>query len=121
MFTTNFNELMQFLATINSIEDSFVIAKDAYPIEKFHLQPITREIDGMAIQCMALKNIVVAKEAQRQGLFKQIIAILEQKQFPFMVDDIVNNNVDRYLSKKGYHRFEYRKNNDKLLARYTNI
>ena len=78
--------------------------------ETAHLQIFVREINNKEIEFFGISNIKFKEENRRKGRFKEIISILEEKNFPLIVNDIINPIVNDYLKNRGWIEYRYYKN-----------
>lgn len=104
--------------TIENYADFFMIVKEASPIEKMMVQRLKRVVNDREISFLSIRDIKIEDAFQKQGIFSNFLSILEQKNIPVMIDDIVNDKLDDFLMRRGYHYFTYEKYGDKVRARY---
>jgi len=111
---------LQFFDFFKNIQhDSFLIAENCFPIQKFHLQPIKRNIDSKEIEFLAIKNILIFEEKRNQGTFsKFIFPLIDNLNFNICFDDIVNDRLFSFLIKNNYQPLFYMKNNYDFRAAY---
>lgn len=123
MYSTSFSEVISILENLEfkDCASFLLIAKRANPIETLLIQPLKREYNGEIIDFLSLRNIVVSSDAQKTGVCSRILSILESKNYPIMIDDIINPNFDKMLDKRHYKTFFYDKNKFNIKTRIINI
>jgi hypothetical protein len=123
MYSTSFSEVISILENLEfkDCASFLLIAKRANPIETLLIQPLKREYNGEVIDFLSLRNIVVSSDAQKTGVCSRILSILESKNYPIMIDDIINPNFDKMLDKRHYKTFFYNKNEFNIKTRIINI
>lgn len=103
----------------NLKKDSFLIAENCFPIQRFHLQTIKRNINNQEIEFLTIKNIVIFEEKRNQGTFsKFVFPLLDNLNFNICFDDIVNDHLFKFLINNHYKPFVYTKNNQQIRAAY---
>lgn len=107
MLFDDYNLFIEFLKEITFQENIMIYFHDD---ETVHLQKFVREIDGKDVEFFGISNIKFKEENRRKGKLKEIISILEGKNFPVIVNDIINPIVDNFLNKRGWIEFKYLKN-----------
>jgi hypothetical protein len=104
--------------TFENYTDFFMIVKEASPIEKMMVQRLKRVVNNVETSFLSIRDIRIEESSQQKGIFSNFLSILEQKGIPVMIDDIVNNKLDDFLMRRGYHAFTYEKYGEKVRARY---
>lgn len=107
MFTTKTSEIFSYIKENPDL--SLLVAKTMY-VEQLLIQNLERD----NIIYLSLRNIVVAEEHRRTGLFTDILIALEETNRPILVDDIKNKHLFGFLEKRKYSHYEYLKNNEKI-------
>lgn len=107
MFTQKTSEIFSYIKENPNF--SLLMAETIY-IEQLLIQNLERD----NIVYLALRNVVVAEEYRRTGLFSDILAALEETNRPIFIDDICNKNLFVFLEKRKYSYYEYLKNNEKI-------
>lgn len=113
-----FEELEKFLTLINKINNenyqSFSLfepeLKHLHEIHMFNslsLQPVLREIEGNQIKFIAIKCIELKEVYRSKQVFSQIINMLESKNIPIFIDDILNNRLFQFLTDRGYKNLKH--------------
>lgn len=87
-----------------------LLMAETIQVEQLLIQNLERD----NIVYLALRNIVVAKEYRRTGLFTDILVLLEKTNRPILVDDICNKHLFSFLKNRKYSYFEYFQNNNKI-------
>ncbi len=67
---------------------------------------------------LAIKDIEIYAEFRRKGYFKEIISIIESKKIPFMIDDIINEDLNIFLRNKKYEILNYKKHSQIVTSRF---
>jgi hypothetical protein len=104
--------------TFENYTDFFMIVKEASSIEKMMVQRLKRVVNNVETSFLSIRDIRIEESSQQKGIFSNFLSILEQKGIPVMIDDIVNNKLDDFLMRRGYHAFTYEKYGEKVRARY---
>jgi hypothetical protein len=104
--------------TLDNYTDFFMIVKEASPIEKMMVQRLKRVVNNVETSFLSIRDIRIEEASQQKGIFSSFLSILEKKGIPVMIDDIVNNKLDDFLMRRGYHAFTYEKYGEKVRARY---
>lgn len=119
MYTNNYQELLTILENLKQEECSrfLIIAKDAEPLDMLYIQPLVRTYENKEITFLSLRNIIISEQFRNQGICSKILDILESKKYPIFIDDIINDEFDKLLEKRGYIKFYYTKNGENLLSR----
>lgn len=107
MLFDDYDSFIEFLKEISMPVDIMIFTHDN---ETVHLQKFVREMNGKDVEFFGISNIKFKEENRRKGKFKEIISILEQKNFPIIVNDIINPLVDDFLNERGWIEFRYLKN-----------
>lgn len=113
-----FEELEKFLTLINKVDNenyqSFSLfepeLKHLHGIHMFDslsLQPVLREIEGNQIKFIAIKCIELKEPYRSKQVFRQILNILESKNIPIFIDDILNNSLFQFLTDRGYKNLKH--------------
>jgi len=113
-----FEELEKFLTLINKVDNenyqSFSLfepeLKHLHGIHMFDslsLQPVLREIEGNQIKFIAIKCIELKEPYRSKQVFRQILNILESKNIPIFIDDILNNRLFQFLTDRGYKNLKH--------------
>lgn len=113
----------ELLTEIKKIDESnykstFLIGLDIYPIKKILIQTLVRIVNNEEIHFIGIRDIEIYQKEKSKGTFKHIISIFENKNVPFIIDDIVNYKLDSYLEQKGYLKLTYTKYENKIISRY---
>lgn len=113
----------ELLTEIKKIDESnykstFLIGLDIYPIKKILIQTLVRIVDNEEIHFIGIRDIEIDEKEKSKGTFKHIISIFENKNVPFIVDDIINYKLDSYLEQKGYLKLTYTKYENEIISRY---
>ena len=119
MYTNSYQELLNILENLKQEDCSrfLIIAKDAEPLDMLYIQPLVRTYKDKKITFLSLRNIIISDKFRNQGICSKILDILESKKYPIFIDDIINEQFDKLLEKRGYIKFHYTKNGEKLLSR----
>ncbi len=120
MIIKNYDEFLNNLDLINNenYENFFLLVMDAPPVKKALIQTVEREINGKMCKFLAIKDIEIFEEFRRKGHFKEIISIIESKKIPFMVDDIINEDLNIFLRNKKYNILNYKKHSQIVTSRF---
>lgn len=116
MYTKNYNEVIDFIENLNA--KSFLLAIDAFPIEKMLIQPLERNIEGKNIRFLSLRDIKISKSERNQGIMTFLLDKMIKSGISIMVDDIINDNLFNYLLKNRFKSIEYIKNGSKMRSAY---
>lgn len=104
--------------TLESYANFFMIVQEASPIEKMMVQRLKRVVNNVETAFLSIRDIRIEEASQKKGIFSNFLSILEKKGIPVLIDDIVNDNLDDFLMRRGYHAFSYEKYDEKVRARY---
>lgn len=120
MFLKNYQDIVNAIKTITlqNYKDFFMVGKDAFPIEKILVQKLSRNINGKELDFLSIRDISIQQEHQQQGIFTSIINHLEENKIPTMINDIINDELDNFLQKRGYVLYVYEKNLERIRSRY---
>ncbi len=120
MYITNFDDVITQIESINNsnYEDFFMVAVNAFPVEKIFIQQLIREINGEKKIFLSIRDVKIQDTKQKQKVFSKILDSLESKNIPIMIDDIINDKLDAHLMKRGYLPLIYKKNNSSIRSRY---
>lgn len=120
MIIKNYDTLLTHLKSINNenYQNFFILVKEAPPVKKALIQTIEREINGKMYKFLAIKDIEIYEESRRKGYFKEIISIIESKKIPFMIDDIINEDLNIFLRNKKYEILNYKKHSQIVTSRF---
>lgn len=120
MYLTEYNDVIDAFnnVTKENYLDFFMVVKDATPISKMMVQRLIRDVDKVETSFLSIRDIRIEEDAQQKGIFTHLLSILESKNIPIMIDDIINDKLDSFLMKRGYHPLTYQKNASKIRARY---
>lgn len=120
MYLKNYEEVKQALNEINAenYTDFLLLAVDAGPIQKIFIQRLTREINGKAVDFLSIRDVIINPDERGKQIFSNILDMLEKKQIPIMIDDIINDKLDSHLMKNGYISYNHLKNGIKTRSRY---
>lgn len=121
MYLTAYEDVVSALETVDQLNysDFFMVAKNAYPIEKLFIQRLNRMVNGKEIAFLSVRDIVIAKDSQQSGIFTTLLSTLEKQNIPIMINDIVNDKLDNFLMKRGYVAYAHEKNDSKTRSRYV--
>lgn len=122
MYLTQYSDVLEAFesVTMDNYTDFFMIVKDAGPVEKMMVQRLKRVVNGVEQSFLSIRDIKIEESSQQKGIFSNFLSILESKGIPVMIDDIINDKLDEFLMKRGYHSFYYTKYENKIRARYFN-
>lgn len=120
MYLKTYTEVIEAFesVTTENYADFFMIVKEASPIKQMMVQRLKRVVDNVEQSFLSIRDIRIETASQQKGIFSNFLTILEQKNIPIMIDDIVNDKLDAFLMKRGYHAFVYEKYGEKVRARY---
>ena len=120
MIIKNYDTLLTHLKSINNenYQNFFILVKEAPPVKKALIQTIERKINGKMYKFLAIKDIEIYEEFRRKGYFKEIISIIESKKIPFMIDDIINEDLNIFLRNKKYEILNYKKHSQIVTSRF---
>lgn len=120
MMLTQYSDVIEAFegVTLENYTDFFMIVKEASPIEKMMVQRLKRVVNNVETSFLSIRDIRIEEASQQKGIFSNFLNILEQKGIPVMIDDIVNDKLDDFLMRRGYHAFIYEKYGEKVRARY---
>lgn len=120
MYLKNYEEVKQALNEINAenYTDFLLLAVDAGPIQKIFIQRLTREINGKPVDFLSIRDVIINPDERGKQIFSNILDMLEKKQIPIMIDDIINDKLDSHLMKNGYISYNHLKNGIKTRSRY---
>lgn len=116
MYTRNYQDVVYFLENLSAT--SFMIAEEAYTIEKLHIQTLVRKVNGKNIIFLALRNIKIAKAERRKGIISCIIKKMKDSGLNIMVDDIVSEHLFDFLMREGFDSLFYVKMGYNIRAAY---
>jgi len=119
MYLIDFNDFFISLEKINSenFETFFMVSKNA-PFQSLLIQNVKRNLNNKEISFLAIRDFKLLPEFQNQGIFSKTIAIIESKEIPFIVDDIINPMLDIWLTKRDYISLETEKYSHIIKSRY---
>lgn len=122
MYLTQYSDVLEAFesVTLDNYTDFFMIVKDASPVEKMMVQRLKRVVNNVEQSFLSIRDIKIEESSQQKGIFSNFLSILESKGIPVMIDDIINDKLDEFLMKRGYHSFYYAKYENKIRARYFN-
>lgn len=120
MYLTAYEDVIIALNKVNeeNYSNFFMLAVNAGPIQKMYAQRLLRKINGVEQEFLAIRDVVIDNECRKQGIFSGLLNQLDSKNIPILIDDIINDQLDNYLMKKGYHPLSYEKNGFMIRARY---
>lgn len=117
-YVNNEIELFNALESIDPSQfvNTFIVGKEMQgPITDILVHCLNRDINGEPQYVLALRNIRINPEFQKQGIFSKIIALLEKHKQPFLIDDVVNKEVlNPFFSKRAYRQYHYEKNGETI-------
>lgn len=121
MYLTQYSDVLEAFesVTLDNYTDFFMIVKDASPVEKMMVQRLKRVVNNVEQSFLSIRDIKIEESSQQRNFLK-FLSILESKGIPVMIDDIINDKLDEFLMKRGYHSFYYAKYENKIRARYVN-
>lgn len=121
MYLTAYEDVFSALETVDqsNYSEFFMVAKNAYPIEKLFIQRLNRMVNGKEIAFLSVRDIVIAKDSQQSGIFTALLSTLEKQNIPIMINDVVNDKLDNFLMKRGYIAYAHEKNDSKTRSRYV--
>lgn len=119
MYLIDFNDFFISLEKINSenFETFFMVSKNA-PFQSLLIQNVKRNLNNKEISFLAIRDFKLLPEFRNQGIFSKTIAIIESKEIPFIVDDIINPMLDIWLTKRDYISLETEKYSHIIKSRY---
>lgn len=111
-------QISKFFEIVNEIDNSnyenFSLfeseLKHIYGINLFtalSVQTVLREIDGEQVKFLAVKCIEIKEKYRSQKTFSKLLDILESKNIPIFIDDILNNRLFSFLTKRGYKNIKH--------------
>ncbi len=111
-------QISKFFEIVNEIDNSnyenFSLfeseLKHIYGINLFtalSVQTVLREIDGEQVKFLAVKCIEIKEKYRSQKIFSKLLDILESKNIPIFIDDILNNRLFSFLTKRGYKNIKH--------------
>lgn len=111
-------QISKFFEIVNEIDNSnyenFSLfeseLKHIYGINLFtalSVQTVLREIDGEQVKFLAVKCIEIKEKYRSQKIFSKLLDILEGKNIPIFIDDILNNRLFSFLTKRGYKNIKH--------------
>lgn len=120
MLIKDYEELLTEIKKIDesNYKSTFLLGLDIYPIKKILIQTLIRIVDNEEIYFVGIRDIEIDEKEKSKGTFKYIISIFENKNLPFIIDDIVNYKLDSYLEQKGYLKLTYTKYENEIISRY---
>lgn len=112
-------QLSNFFEIINKVDNtnyqSFSLfeseLKHMYGIDLFtalSIQTVIREIEGEQVKFIAVKCIELKEKYRSQKIFNKLLDILESKNIPIFIDDILNNRLFEFLTKRGYKNLKHK-------------
>lgn len=122
MYLTQYSDVLEAFesVTLDNYTEFFMIVKDATPVEKMMVQRLNRVINNVEQSFLSIRDIKIEESLQQKGVFSNFLNILENKGIPVMIDDIINDKLDDFLMRRGYHSFYYTKYENKIRSRYVN-
>lgn len=119
MYLIDFNDFFASLEKINSenFENFFMVSKNS-PFQSLLIQNVKRNLNNKEISFLAIRDFKLLPKFQNQGIFSKTIAIIESKEIPFIVDDIINPILDIWLTKRDYISLETEKYSHIIKSRY---
>lgn len=120
MYLTKYEDVLKAIDEINQDNylNFFMIAVNAHPIEKIFIQRLVRSINGKGHEFLSVRDVKIETTKQKSKIFSKILDTLESKNIPIMIDDIINDNLDNHLMKRGYIPYKYEKNSSNIRSRY---
>lgn len=120
MYLTKYEDVLKAIEEINkeNYSNFFMLAVNANPVEKIFIQRLVRYIDGKECEFLSIRDIKIEEKNQKSKIFSKILENLESKNIPIMIDDIINDDLDNHLMKRGYITYKYQKNNSNIRSRY---
>lgn len=120
MYLTKYEDVLKAIEEINkeNYSNFFMLAVNANPVEKIFIQRLVRYINGKECEFLSIRDIKIEEKNQKSKIFSKILETLESKNIPIMIDDIINDNLDNHLMKRGYIPYKYQKNNSNIRSRY---
>lgn len=70
------------------------------------ISPIVYNIKNNKKVFLTITNIEIIERYQQQGIFSEILSILESKEIPIMIDNIQNNVLFKYLKARGFENLK---------------
>lgn len=110
-----YNDIEKFLMIIKNIDEinyrNFSLfnpeLKYIHNIKIFNslsIQNVLRKSDEENTYFLAIKCIELKEEYRSQFLFRKTLEILESKNIPIFVDDIINEKLFTFLANRGYKK-----------------
>ena len=111
-------QLEKFLALVNEIDkDNYqnfgLFESELKHIHGIHLfdflsiQSVLRMIEDNEMKFIAIKCIELKEAYRSKKVFRQILDILESKNIPIFIDDILNNRLFQFLTDRGYKNIKH--------------
>lgn len=100
-------EVMQAISDLE--KNDFIIANNAGCFEELFIQKLKREVNGVEVNFIGVRNIKIKEEYRGNGIFTKMIDIIEKQNINFIVDDIINSDLVVFLKKRGYEELIYQK------------
>lgn len=98
--------------------------KNMYSIDIFDsliIQPLSRKINDESIIFIGIKNIEIKEEYRSKNIFTEILNIIEHKEIPIFIDDIINNRLFQFLADRGYENIKHNSTYGWKRSMYKNI
>lgn len=70
------------------------------------ISPIVYNIKNNKKVFLTISNIEIIERYQQQGIFSEILSILESKEIPIMIDNIQNNVLFKHLKDRGFENLK---------------
>lgn len=113
-----FQELENFFTLLNEVDnenyqDFSLFEPELKHIHGIHIfdllsiQPVLREVEGNETKFIAVKCIEIKEAYRSKKVFRQILNILESKNIPIFIDDILNNRLFQFLTNRGYKNIKH--------------
>lgn len=120
-FVKNFDDLLQAIAQDAQItEMSLYIASDKNDsiFEELLVQPLVREIEGVKIRFLSIRNIKLKDNYKSKKLFTNFVKQLENLYIPIMFHDVVNKKLVTFFERNNYYVLHERKYNASVVSYY---
>lgn len=85
--------------------ESYFISKEKM-FKSLSISPIVYNIKNNKQVFLTISNIEIIEKYQQQGIFSEILSILESKGIPIMIDNIQNNVLFKHLKARGFENFK---------------
>lgn len=119
MYLTKFDDFYKELQKVNSQNyDNFFMVSKTEPFETLLIQKLTREVNGKEEIFFGVRDFKLKKEFQGQGIFTNMLMILEANEVPILIDDIINPKLEDWLFKRGYQSLITQKYDQKINSRF---